>query len=87
MKRTEIATFLDDNPEIREAITDCPETTCETLAVLNAHGYPKLEAYRKIAEYLKRETIPVPDDFPCSDACIRYGKSIAKHILQESEAL
>jgi hypothetical protein len=87
MKRSEIATFLDDNPEIREAITDCPETTCEALAVLNAHGYPKLEAYRKIAEYLTNETIQVPDDFPCSDACIQYGKSIANHILRERETL
>jgi hypothetical protein len=87
MKRSEIATFLDDNPEIREAITDCPETMCEALAVLNAHGYPKLEAYQKIAECLTSETIPVPDDFPCSDACIRYGKSIANHILRERETL
>jgi hypothetical protein len=87
MMKTEIATFLGDNPEIREAITNCPETTCEALAVLNAHGYPKLEAYRKIAEHLKNETIQVPDDFPCSDACIRYGKSIANHILCEREAL
>jgi hypothetical protein len=29
----------------------------------------------------------VPDDFPCSDACIQYGKSIANHILRERETL
>jgi hypothetical protein len=82
---TTTAQFLKEHPEIKEAISGCPETFCEALLFLIQHKFPKEEAYKQITEVLRAGTIPLPEDFPCSDACVEYGQAIAKHILQQNK--
>ena len=72
------------NERIREILIDFIETSTTALDVLKDAGYTG-DRQRAVAEVLESCTIRQPPDFPCSSACIAYGKTIAEHILAQEE--
>ena len=69
--------------KIDAALTNCPETAGTALNLLREAGLDLTERTRAVAKTLTSGKIPTPKNFPCSDACVEYGKAIAKQILTE----
>lgn len=66
-----------------EILIDYIETSSTALAVLRRAGFDNEDAKWRVAEVLRSQQIQQPEDFPCSDACIKYGKAIAEYILDK----
>jgi len=71
--------------EVIATLNGCPETTVEALKELKKAGLAGKHCRFKIAEVLESGVVPIPEDFPCGDACVAYGKAIAEHILTKME--
>jgi hypothetical protein len=70
--------------KIRETLIDFIETSTTAMDLLKDAGYTG-DRQRAVAEGLQSRTIPQPLGFPCSSACIAYGRAIAEHILAEAK--
>jgi len=56
------------------------ETSSTAMEILREKGYTG-DCKRVVADVLRSGVLTPPDGFPCSRACIVYGRMIADHIL------
>jgi hypothetical protein len=68
----------------REVLMWFIETSTEAMDVLQKSGFTG-DRMKAVADVLRGNAVPQPPSFPCSSACIKYGRAIAKHILEGGE--
>jgi len=68
--------------KIQEILVAYIETSSTALDVLKAAGFSG-DRKRAVANVLRSGSVPQPPDFPCSRACIAYGRAIAEYILSQ----
>jgi hypothetical protein len=72
--------------EINRAFISFSETSSTAMDALKEAGF-MVDRRRAIAEVLRERTVMPPSGFPCSHACVAYGKAIAEYILAKEDDL
>jgi hypothetical protein len=58
------------------------ETSATALEELRNAGFTGNDK-QAVADVLTGDVVPVPEYFPCSSACVQYGKAIARYVLEK----